>query len=314
VAATLPADRESLLPAITNQFLTHLPRVRAHAHYALRRVHCPDIRSDLMGEILALAWKHFRTLVQRGKDPTAFIATLALRCSQAVKAGRRLVGSDRSKDVMSPVARLRHGFEVGSLDDQPREDDDLAEALADNTRSEVPDQAAFRIDFPRWRRRLGVRNRRVMDALMTGEGTNAVAERFGLSQARVSQLRREFHESWEAFHEGEDDDGLVEVECVEMSSSERDPRRRTAGWWKWFVNNLEPRGEYDDDPQSIDALPRSVDGHAQQAESDDATGSLLLAAFIGLGYNSWWAFGVAGAILLALNVFGGHIRLAGYRA
>jgi len=45
-----------------------------------------------------------------------------------------------------------------------------------------------------------------------------------------------------------------------------------------------------------------------------ATGSLLLAAFIGLGYNSWWAFGVAGAILLALNVFGGHIRLAGYRA
>lgn len=64
--------------------------------------------------------------------------------SQAVGS----VGSERSKDVLSPVARTRHEFLVGSLDDQPREGDDLAEALVDNTRSAIPDQAAFRIDFP----------------------------------------------------------------------------------------------------------------------------------------------------------------------
>ena len=45
-----------------------------------------------------------------------------------------------------------------------------------------------------------------------------------------------------------------------------------------------------------------------------ATGSLLLAAFIGLGCESWWAFVTASAILLALNVMGGQIRLAGSRA
>ena len=235
MAATLPADCVSLNPTITHQFLTHLPRVRAHAHYVLRRVHCPDIRSDLMAEILALAWKHFVSLIQRGKDPTAFMATLALRCSQAVRAGRRLVGSERSKDVMSSVARLRHGFEVGSLDDQPREDDDLAEALVDNTKSLVPDQAAFRIDFPRWRRRLGVRNRRVLDALMTGEGTGAVAVRFGLSQARVSQLRREFEESWEAFHEGDDGLDEVERECDSSSDSQID-RRRNRRWVQHATN------------------------------------------------------------------------------
>ena len=44
-----------------------------------------------------------------------------------------------------------------------------------------------------------------------------------------------------------------------------------------------------------------------------ATGSLILAAFIGLVYNSWLAFGSAAAILLALNIVGGHIRLAGFR-
>ena len=44
-----------------------------------------------------------------------------------------------------------------------------------------------------------------------------------------------------------------------------------------------------------------------------ATGSLILAALIGLAFNSWWVFGAAAAILLGLNVMGGQIRVAGYR-
>ena len=44
-----------------------------------------------------------------------------------------------------------------------------------------------------------------------------------------------------------------------------------------------------------------------------ATGSLILAALIGLAFNSWWVFGAAAAILLGLNVRGGQIRVAGYR-
>ena len=224
MVATLSATREFPAPATTNQFLMHLPRVRAHAEYALRSVHCPDTRADLMAEILALAWKQFITLVRRGKDPTAFIATLALRCSQAVKAGRRLVGSERSQDVMSSVGQFRHGFEVGSLDDPPSQDDDLAEALVDNMRSRVPDQAAFRIDFPRWRQGLGIRNRRVVDALMAGEATGAVAVRFSMSQGRVSQLRREFEESWDAFHEGDDRIGEADRESDSVSHSRLDRR------------------------------------------------------------------------------------------
>ena len=203
VAATLEADRESTVPGITQQFLKHLPRFRAHAQYSLRHIHCRDTRSDLIAEVLALAWKHFLALTHRGKDPATFITTLAHRCSQAVRSGRRLAGSESSRDVMSPVARVRHGFAIGTLIDQPREDDDLAEALADNTRSEVPDQAAFRIDFPRWRDRYGPRQRQVLDSLMVGERTSAVAAQYGVSQARVSQLRREFQENGEAFHEDE---------------------------------------------------------------------------------------------------------------
>jgi hypothetical protein len=63
----------------------------------------------------------------------------------------------------------------------------------------VPDQVAFRCDFPVWRRTRNARDRRLIDDLMVGERTHEVAERYGLSPARVSQLRREFHADWERF-------------------------------------------------------------------------------------------------------------------
>ena len=44
-----------------------------------------------------------------------------------------------------------------------------------------------------------------------------------------------------------------------------------------------------------------------------ATGSLILAAFIGLAFNSWGGFGAAAMCLLGLNLMGGQIRLAGSR-
>jgi len=72
-------------------------------------------------------------------------------------------------------------------------------ALHDNTRSPVPDQVAFRLDFPAWVNTLSDRDRRVVGDLMAGERTLDVAAKYGLSPARVSQLRREFMEGWARF-------------------------------------------------------------------------------------------------------------------
>jgi hypothetical protein len=163
--------------SVTAQFLKNLPRFEAHARFAFRRVGCPHARADRVAETVALAWKHFSALSERGKKPEQFVTTLALRCSQAVKAGRRLVGCAGGRDVLSPVAQVRHGFAVTRLPDHDRESDrhplpdELAEALADNTRSAVPEQAAFRVDFPRLRAGLRRRDRAVLDALAGGERT-----------------------------------------------------------------------------------------------------------------------------------------------
>jgi hypothetical protein len=60
--------------------------------------------------------------------------------------------------------------------------------------------AASRIDYPAFLATLSRRDRRIAEMLATGEATTRVAELFGLSLGRVSQLRRELKAAWEAFH------------------------------------------------------------------------------------------------------------------
>ena len=183
-------------------FETHLPRVEAHAALALRHVRCPDTRADLTAEVVALAWRTFVRLARRGKKPHQFVTTLALRCSQAVRSGRRLAGAESARDALSRVAAARHGFSVAHLGGEGLPEG-VEEALVGCTRRRVPEQAAFRIDFPAWRACVGRRDRAVLDALASGEGTGEVAAQFHISSARVSQLRRQFRDSWLAFHRGE---------------------------------------------------------------------------------------------------------------
>ena len=57
----------------------------------------------------------------------------------------------------------------------------------------------MRIDFGVWRRKLSARQRRIADVLASGEGARAVAKRFGVIEARISQIRRELRDSWVAF-------------------------------------------------------------------------------------------------------------------
>ena len=246
IASTTPTCGE-----VQDAFLACLPRFRSCARYALRHVACRDTRDDLVCEVVALGWQHFVSLARRGRKPEEFVATLALRCSQAVRSGRRLAKGERTRDALSPVARARGGFMVVRLDEYvpapgsdpsgpagdgvvaaalaadprarhgfavvyldeyvtapgadptgPAGDGVVAAALAVDPKARVPEQAAFRIDFPEWRARFGRRDRAVLDALAGGSGTGEVAARFALSPPRVSQLREAFRANWLAFHRG----------------------------------------------------------------------------------------------------------------
>ncbi len=182
------------------RFLTILPRIERHGRCYFRHVRCPHQKEELLAEMRGLAWLWFVRLADRGKDVTGFVSALATYAARAANSGRRVCGQERGKDVLSPLARRRHGLAVGTLPDHGTlGGSPLEEALRDNTRSPVDEQVCFRLDFPAWRASRTERDRRILDALMLGERTLDVAGRHGLSPGRVSQLRREFLTDWRRY-------------------------------------------------------------------------------------------------------------------
>jgi hypothetical protein len=179
---------------------TILPQIETHARIYFRHVRCPHRKADLIAETVALCWKWFVRLADRGRDATRFPSALATFAARAVKGGRRVCRQLKAKDVFSERAQQRHGFLVSKLPDfSTLSTNPLAEALTDNTQTPPPDAAAFRLDFPAWLERHGERDRRILMDMAQGERTQDLARRYHLSQPRISQLRREAKDSWETF-------------------------------------------------------------------------------------------------------------------
>ena len=213
-ASRHPSRTSSATPLHT-AFLSLLPRVQTHARIAFRDIRCPAQKEEVIQEVVALAWRWFLRLHERGKDVSRFEATFVTLVARAVRSGRRVCGQEPARDVLSPTAQRRHDFRIEALMmPRPAHDgryapprgrqhrDAIAERLRDNTLTPVLDQVQFRVDFPCWRATFQGRDRRVLDQLMRDERTSDVARRFGLSPARISQLRGQFRASWAAFCDG----------------------------------------------------------------------------------------------------------------
>ena len=201
------------LPALQAAFVTLIqPRLVRHARIHLDEW-CAETKADKIAEVVALAWKWFLRLAERGKDARHFPMVLADFAVRAVKNGRRVTGMERTKDVMSERAQQRHGFKVEPFPASTRlphegrcsdvggqqRHDAFEERFRDNTQTPVPDQVVFRLDFPAWRKTRTQRDQRIIDAMAMGERTKDLSRKFGISPARISQLRRECHADWTRF-------------------------------------------------------------------------------------------------------------------
>jgi hypothetical protein len=207
------ADFRSTPESLHTRFLALLPRIERHGQVFFRHVKCPARKADYIAEMVALCWKWIIRLAEQGKDGFCFPMALARYAAWAVKGGRQVSSQVKAGDVMNPVAQQRYGFTIESLPISTRVDrehqygavagqrltDECEERLRDNTQTPVPEQAVFRIDFPAWLSTLTGRERRLIRAMVRNERTKDLAHRFELSPARVSQLRRQFHEGWRRF-------------------------------------------------------------------------------------------------------------------
>jgi hypothetical protein len=193
-------------------FLAIVPKIEMRARIAFALCKCANQKADRVAEAVALAWKWFVKLQERGKDAATFPGVFAILVARAVASGRRIAGGETINDVMSRVAQRKHGFSVQGLPNSdaahchdPLEEPlqrflkTLEDRLADNTQTPVPEQAEFRIDFPAWLRTLSVRERTMAEAMMREERTNDLSKKFGVSPGRISQLRSKLRTEWASF-------------------------------------------------------------------------------------------------------------------
>ena len=182
-------------PQHQEQFLEMLPQIRSQASRAFRRLQ-RELREDLIQEVIANAFCAFVSLVRRGRANAAYATPLANFAIRQAIAGRRVGSSSSIHDVSSPFARAARGILVERLDD---EQGGWRAALIEDRRATPADIAAARIDVAAWFRAMSDSHRPIASALAMGETTSEVARQFGLSSARVSQIRGLLKSSWETF-------------------------------------------------------------------------------------------------------------------
>jgi len=188
-------------------FLAALPIVLKVARFRFRRVPCSDTREDCICETVALCWVWYIRLVRKGRNPAAFIATPAKYGATAVISGRRVCGQEKANYLLSRRCQRRREFTVWALSETATMTGDMIEqAMRDNTRTPVLDQVQFRCDFPAWKERLTVLKQQIVDRLALGHRTKDLAQEFGLSAGRISQLRKELFTDYLLFCESLADD------------------------------------------------------------------------------------------------------------
>lgn len=187
--------RTSAALAISARFLAMLPTIQEQARFAFRS-EPPERRQDLIAEVVANCWVAFVRLVERGLIEIVYPSPLAAFAVKQVRDGRRVGAKLNVRDVSSPYAQLAKGIIVERLDRYDPEENEWREVIVEDRHAGPAETAVARIDIADWFDSLPRKKRRIAATLATGESTKRTARRFHVSPVRISQLRRELHESW----------------------------------------------------------------------------------------------------------------------
>jgi hypothetical protein len=185
-------------PAWHNGYLQMLPAIRLYSEFAFRD-YDPESREELVAEVIANTLVAYVRLVLLGKTGIAYPAVLARYGIRQTLDGRRVGGHLNINDISSSYAQKRQGIVLERLDRHDREEQAWCEIVVEDKRCGPAEVAATRIDFAAWLDSLPWRDRKIAESLAIGNRTGEVAREFSLCEGRISQLRREFAESWHAF-------------------------------------------------------------------------------------------------------------------
>lgn len=137
--------------------------------------------------------------MEQGKETKIYASALTRYAIAQIWSGRKVGMSLNSNCVLSSAAKQKHGLHVERLIDCNK-NGEWFEFIVEDLRTPVPDQAAFRCDFPDWLDTLSRQKRQIAEQLAVGDATSEVAQECKVSPGRISQIRRELENSWQEFH------------------------------------------------------------------------------------------------------------------
>jgi hypothetical protein len=175
-----------------------LPAIRLYSELAFRD-YDPESREELVAEVIANTLVAYVRLVLLGKVGIAYPAVLARYGIRQTLDGRRVGGHLNINDISSSYAQKRQGIVLERLDRPSPDQPSWSEIVIEDRRAGPAEVAATRIDFAAWLDTLPRRDRKIAESLAIGSRTSEVAKQFDVSECRISQLRREFAESWGEF-------------------------------------------------------------------------------------------------------------------
>jgi hypothetical protein len=185
-------------PAWHTGYLRLFPAICRQTRQYLRRL-TADVQDDAFEEIVADTVVVYARLVELGKEELAYASPLVMYALRKFRAGRRVGCPLNIRDVMSEHCQRRKHVFVKRLDRFTQQSNEWREVLVADRHASPADIVAMRIDFSEWLRTLTSRNRQIAERLAVGDSSGSVARRFSVSTGRISQLRRELHESWNQF-------------------------------------------------------------------------------------------------------------------
>jgi hypothetical protein len=192
------AAQSTSQPAWHQVFIGMLPAIVTHARISFRHLR-PDARAEAIQEAVCNACCALARLAELDKLDLAYPSPLARYAVAQVRDDRKVGGQLNCRDVLSPYCqRLKHVV-VEQLDRFDEEEGQWREVVVEDHRAGPAETAAARIDLTDWFDSLPRHKRRVVQTLATGEATKTAARKFRVSAGRISQLRREFENSWQEY-------------------------------------------------------------------------------------------------------------------
>jgi len=198
IAIARPVPSKTSRPVWHAGFLAMLPAIERHAKIAFRHLDA-EAREEMVQEVICNACRAYARLAELNKTEVAYPGALARFGVAQARSGRRTGGKRNCRDVLNGYCQMKKDLVVERLDHRDDENDGWSEILVEDKHAGPAEIAACRIDFATWLRSLPRRLRRIATFLANGETTSAAALRFQISQARISQLRRELFSAWQCF-------------------------------------------------------------------------------------------------------------------